>query len=70
MDDMTKQSESTIETLAAVIEYNYSNPDSEISALELKDLKAALAGNRQLLIYLDAMRVGFCDLMFRSKLKL
>ena len=42
---------------SAIMEFNYSNPDSEISALALNDYKAALAGNRQLVIYLDAMRV-------------
>ena len=40
------------------MDFNYSNPDSEISALALNDYKAALAGNRQLVIYLDAMRVS------------
>lgn len=39
------------------MEYNYCNPDSEISSLALTAYKASLAGNRQLLIYLDAMRV-------------
>lgn len=58
MDNMTKQAEGTIETLAAIMEYNFSNPEAEISSSMLKDYKAALAGNRQLLVYLDAMRVN------------
>ena len=66
MDNTTKEAESSVETLAgifleltflAIAEYSFSNPECETSSIILKEYRASLAGYRQLLIYLDALRV-------------